>query len=608
MYVFVRCCSRIGVEDVTMHCSSVKISTRWSNQHSFYPMGEVQTTGSPHPPSCLLFPPRYFLPELTFFPLCPPPAVETGSSGASCQESKTLPGLREHISVHTVFNCYVFVAFAHTALHRWPVEFCNMQMYAFPTIQLAFALALGWLECIVLIQAQFVCNPPHRSRAQSTPGITAVQREQAGISRELADDITAALQFERSKWVYGSVDDEEFYRVPSGTADAPPGTLLKLQLDANTSAYTLPAHTAISRFIYQTQTLNGTKVPASAYVLWPYLPRTQPNGGGYPVVAWAHGTTGGFGECAPSHVRDLWYDFLAPFPLVLQGYVVVAPDYAGLGVDKDAKGHAITHQYLANPSHANDLFYSVQAAQSAFTTLSKQFVVVGQSQGGGAAWGAAQRQALIPVEGYLGSVASSPVTNFLGIATSTEFGTQPLIGAAALIARSLGSVFPGFDLNRILTPRGIQIITLLSEIQGCNPAASEILTVPDLLRPTFSQDFYVQAYQNLTSNGGRAIAGPLLVIQGEADNIVPFQLTATAIDQTCNLNPRVQLEFATFANVTHEPVVYASQRIWLKWIEDRFAGVPTLYGCHRTNYSSARPSQYYQREINWFVQGVTESF
>lgn len=71
----------------------------------------------------------------------------------------------------------------------------------------------------------------------------------------------------------------------------------------------------------------------------------------------------------------------------------MAPDYAGLGVHKDATGEPITHQYLACPSHVNDIFYGVKAAQQAFPELSQNFVVIGHSQGGGAAWAVAQRQA-----------------------------------------------------------------------------------------------------------------------------------------------------------------------------------------------------------------------
>lgn len=111
----------------------------------------------------------------------------------------------------------------------------------------------------------------------------------------------------------------------------------------------------------EAESLNGTLSPASAYILWPYTPRVVIDG--FPVIGWAHGTGGGFGEYAPSQVRNLWYQFTATYTLALQGYVVVAPDYAGLGVDRDTDGNIIRHPYTANPSHTNNLFFSVQAVQ-----------------------------------------------------------------------------------------------------------------------------------------------------------------------------------------------------------------------------------------------------
>lgn len=94
-------------------------------------------------------------------------------------------------------------------------------------------------------------------------------------------------------------------------------------------------------------------------------------------------------ECAPSHIRNLWYQYKATYVFALQGYVVVAPDYAGLGVgafpaEEEDYGD-VRHLWLAAYAHANDLLYVVQAAQSAFLSHSSSFVLIGHSQGGGAA-------------------------------------------------------------------------------------------------------------------------------------------------------------------------------------------------------------------------------
>ena len=129
------------------------------------------------------------------------------------------------------------------------------------------------------------------------------------------------------------------------------------------------------------------------------------------MIAWGHGTSGWSGECGPSHVRSLWYQFMI-FNAAIQGYVVVAPDYAGLGLDHDGEGNFIAHQYLASQAHGNDLLYAVKAAQKAWPdVLGSRYVVMGHSQGGGAAWGASTVLASngSDVEelrkGYLGTVA-----------------------------------------------------------------------------------------------------------------------------------------------------------------------------------------------------------
>ncbi|KAL8955243.1 MAG: hypothetical protein Q9183_006730, partial [Haloplaca sp. 2 TL-2023] len=312
------------------------------------------------------------------------------------------------------------------------------------------------------INAQSLLTPQNNTFA-SNYRISPQQQLDAQIDDLVANNIEVALNFERSNHANGSVQDEPFYRVPSNASDAPPGALLKLQISANTSAYTLPPNTALSRILYQSRTLNGTAVPASAFILWPYTPRVEHDG--YPVVGWAHGTSGEFGNCAPSHIRNLWYQFTAPYTLALQGYVVVAPDYAGLGVNRNINGEEIRHEYLANPAHANDMFYSVQAAQTAFASLSKRFVMMGHSQGGGAAWAAARRQVEEPVHGYLGAIAGSPITNIGNLLDLSGGATGDVV---ALFTNALPAVFPQFNESDFLTPAGLARFALIKELQGCN--------------------------------------------------------------------------------------------------------------------------------------------
>lgn len=452
--------------------------------------------------------------------------------------------------------------------------------------------------------AQYPSLRPQTDTFNSSLTITPAQQDAAGINATLANNIAVALNFERSNFAKGPASADKFYLVPRKSAKAAAGKLLKLELDANTSVYTLPPNTALSRILYQSESSNGSVVPTSAYILWPYLLRTQSDG--FPIVAWAHGTSGIFGNCAPSNYRNLLYQFASIFELVTQGYVVVAPDYAGLGVTRDAQGNPLTHPYLDNPSHANDLFYAVQAARSAFPSFSKRFVVMGHSQGGGAAWAAAVRQAQKPVKGYLGAIVGSPVTSLIGLIETG--GVSANAGAAAFIARTLTNRYSGFKLSDVLTPAGIGRLNLMAEIQGCFSTAAELFADEDLVYLNWTKNARVREYDSRTNPAERRFAGPMLVLQGEGDHAVPVSVTTRYVDKTCTAYPESQLEYKRFEGVTHVPVMFASQRMWLDFIEARFRGDAMKRGCERNTYTSARPYKYYQKQQNWFVEFSTQGY
>lgn len=436
--------------------------------------------------------------------------------------------------------------------------------------------------------------------------ITDDQIQRAGITRQIADTMGAAWEFEQSTWASGSpVQSDLLYRAPSPNASAAPGILLKVEEATNISNYTLPPGTALSRILFQTRTLNGTAVPASAFVLWPYSPKRIPGGKGkVPVVAWAHGTTGLFPNAGPSHLKGLSAQFAAPFTLALQGYVVVGPDYAGLGVGSDVHGNPIRHEFLSNPSHANDIFFSVQAAQSAFPQLSQQFVVLGHSQGGGAAWAAAQRQAVQPVDGYLGAIAASPVTNLLNFPD----GESDLGLVVMYVLYSLQNLYPNFDYHDILTPQAARRWELFLQLGAGNGVSLSIFLGIPLLQPNWRQNEFMRDFIARTANGGKSIAGPLLVIQGLADTTVNASTTIHAVQDTCDRYPQSQLQFQTWNGVTHNPIMYAGQQVWLQWIEDRFAGRQVSARCEGGSHSPLLTPQRYASDANWIVEGESALF
>lgn len=416
----------------------------------------------------------------------------------------------------------------------------------------------------------------------------------------LPSPVLDALNFEKHSRIKDSVLEDSFYQCPSDSSEAAPGTLLKVEKDVDTKPYLIPAGTALSRFVYQSEKLNGQPVPVSGFILWPYAARSHPEG--YPMVAWAHGTSGASANHAPSNYKNLWQHFLAPYQLALQGYVVVATDYAGLGVQTDASGAPIIHEYLASPSQASDVVHSISAARTAFPELSKQFVVLGHSQGGGAAWAVAQKAAAGHIPGYLGAIAISPYTNYL----VEESAFSPRIGAA--ISRAVASVLPDFDPQEILTPEGEQRVTAMFQTDAGVAAAMALVYGVDLVKPDWKTNTHMQKFAELTGNGGKPIQGPLLVIHGEADMMNSLAAVEVAVEKTASLFPSAQIETVWLPDVRHAPALGASQRLWMDWIADRFAGLEVPAGHRTSRLKSARPSTVYHKEQNWYLEPASQFY
>lgn len=470
--------------------------------------------------------------------------------------------------------------------------------------------------CASLVMGQVPLLQPQNTTFNSSFTLSDEQIAFANLPETVANNVNVALRFEQSNWATGSVLSDPFYTdLPANATDAPAGSLLKVEPFTDTSTYTIAPTLALSRIIYQSKTLNGTTVPVSAYILWPLYPR----GGARraPLVSWGHGTSGVFAECAPSHVRNLWYQFSGPYALALAGYAVVATDYAGLGVSAYANGEPIVHQYVANPAAGYDLLYAAQAAREAFPDqLSEKFVVMGHSQGGGGAWAAAQLQLEIEIPGYLGSIAAAPVTD--AIEMSRLSGTSLGLMQAA---KAFQSVFPDLTLSKMLTPRGITIADLAEEISTCNSAlitmANGVLIEDPstvLTRDDFVESYYAASWSNMTVAGGKDFKGPLLVIQGTDDAAIPENLTATFVDKTCEHFANRGLHYLTAEGIGHVPIMYATQQLWLDWLDERFKGSlhssdePGQCSFQHIGGTAPRPLDQYAGDMTYFIEYALDSY
>lgn len=413
--------------------------------------------------------------------------------------------------------------------------------------------------------------------------------------------VVHAHDFELSYRAHNSVSHDPFYSAPRNSVSAAAGTLIKVENRTNTSAYTLAPNLSLSRFMYQSLTSNGTLVPVSGYILWPYVAQRFQDAHDLPMVVWAHGTSGTNAECAPSNIQNLWHHFQAPYNLALQGLVVVATDYAGLGVSKDGFGRSIVHEYSNGPAQANDLFYSVIAARQAFAQLSQDFVVIGSSQGGGAVWAFAQKLVKEPLDGYLGTVSLSPITNLLSLPPSEQI--IPLL--MFYVAPLLQARYPAFTPDQIFTSEGLQALQTLQDLKGCNTIAYQLIS-PTTLKPGWQNNTSFRSFAESTANGGKQIRGPMLIIQGGADPIIYPPSVDAAVNMTLRNFPGSDIEYHLLPDVTHAPAMYAAQPIYIDWIKARFAKARIAHGFRKATATPLRPAGAIQSEANWFVQKMTE--
>ncbi|KAK3368283.1 Alpha/Beta hydrolase protein [Podospora didyma] len=418
-----------------------------------------------------------------------------------------------------------------------------------------------------------------------------------------------------------AVPNDPFYTAPSNfSRTLAPGSLLKIEYATDLSNYLVPNSLTMSRIMYTTTDLNGTVLPVSAYILWPYTsitPSNKPGSAQFPLVAWAHGTTGNFAACGPSNYKALQYHFMVPYAIAEQGIAVVAPDYAGLGVGFLPDGTPIPHAYAAPPAQANDLANAVIAARAAFPAnflASGPFVAAGHSQGGAISWAFAERQTAKPLAGYKGTLAFAPFLNpvkwiekaLVSLANGDLANTGPL-GVEANVISGVTAVYPAYNDSGMTPVTYDRWNNVITPQQACNPAGSLILSdIPqaDLARPTWTKDKPAVDFVNRTVPGGKKFAGPLLVIAGEQDSLVTLQNLQPIYNDTCAFLAQTHssevLELVTFPKMNHFPVILASQSLWMEWIKDRLLGSSAPRAKKDTTSFGSKGPNCSQRSVNGF--------
>lgn len=353
-----------------------------------------------------------------------------------------------------------------------------------------------------------------------------------------------------------------FYDV--GSADlSKPGSLVRSEPGVG---YELPSGVTATRIAYTSRDANDRPVLATGVVL---LPPGKAPAGGWPVIAWAHGTAGVARMCAPSLMKDLYYGWRGLLLYPFMGYAVVATDYAGLGTPGP-------HQLLWLKAQAQDVINSIPAARAAVPSLGAKWVAVGHSQGGATVIKVSALERGIDDPGYLGAISMAPATDFYEMWRQIPAGRAS--GGMALVAIAIKAGDPTFDQTTMLGPEVMKLLPQL-EREACFAAAQELVEkTPGASQPPNWPDAKgVRRFTLANRPYLEKARGPLLVLLGENDPAIPLDITKRAISQRCRLNHEVALK--TYPGMNHREVIHASFNTQIKWIDDRFAGRPAERAC-----------------------------
>ncbi|OBF30423.1 hypothetical protein A5724_24120 [Mycobacterium sp. ACS1612] len=305
-----------------------------------------------------------------------------------------------------------------------------------------------------------------------------------------------------------------------------------------------------------------------------YVPKTPAPAGGWPVMAFGHGTTGIDEPCAPSLSPKLLNMTVWVTSLIKRGYAVAFTDYQGLG----APG---VHPYTDNKTEGLNIIDSVRALRNTFPDVSNRWAAFGGSQGGGAVWAADEQAATYAPElDLVGVVAMSPAADVSGIVDKAMSQTLTTDQAPAWfpLVEVLARLHPDFNRDDYRGGAAAKYWDILTSCSGPksldrNAAAAELKDT-DLMPHSQEAADKMRALLEKWAVPQQRVTAPLSILYGDADTLIDPQWTTDAIGRACALGGPIVWDLQP--DKGHGNVDISTQ---FDWLADRFAGKPVVSEC-----------------------------
>ncbi len=310
--------------------------------------------------------------------------------------------------------------------------------------------------------------------------------------------------------------------------------------------------------LYRSTGIKGTAVADSGAIA---IPKGKAPKGGWPILSWAHGTTGLADSCAPTRLTRLTdpysTDLRSQFTAYLKaGYAVAATDYEGLGTPG-------VHPYLIGSSEGHAVLDIVRAARKVDPSIGKSVAIMGHSQGGHAAlWAAALAPKYTPELKVRGTVAFAPASHTKDQAGLLDSVTSPtpLSGLIASIFRGADVAFPSLHVASLLSDKAAALYPSVDDkCLGALDAPDSWggIAPSEILKQGVDRQPLLDAAdksdpENLT------IKTPLEILQGSSDGTVIPVFTDQLVNELTAKGAKIT--YKKYPGVDHGPVVAAGRK------------------------------------------------
>ena len=290
-----------------------------------------------------------------------------------------------------------------------------------------------------------------------------------------------------------------------------------------------------------------------------YEPKGDPPADGWPLIAWAHGTTGVADICAPSVQARLMFEIKYLNTWLAQGFAIVATDYQGLGTPGP-------HPYMQVRPAAYSVLDSVRAVLRNQPHLANRIIIAGFSEGASAAFSTGGYAPIyasdLDIRAIIGIGIPYPTHDIFRLPVAEVIGKDEhpdqTVAYLLYLALVMQQHDPALAGDRIITARGLPLLDLARA--SCVGALFYDVTAAGLNRAnTLEANNYRDEYAKILPGMEyltMRLTVPLFVGAGENDRDVPVTRQLSLVKDACAAGTVVEAH--VYRGLTHVQSVDAS--------------------------------------------------